>query len=58
MPNQHKTKMIAWHSADSTLKQWIADQATRRGMTVKAFLDLVLADYRAKQDPDTSKDGQ
>ena len=46
MPNQHKSRLIGWNSADPTLKQWIKDRADRAGVTVREYLDGVLSEHR------------
>lgn len=52
MPGKNKTKLIGWHSDDPTLKAWIKAEADRRGMTIREFLDEVLAQYRATRSPE------
>ncbi len=51
MPNQHATDLISWRSKDPTLRQWIRDEAERRGMDQKVLLDEMAAEYREKHDP-------
>lgn len=47
MPNApHKTPLIGWHSTDPTLKQWVKDEASRRGITERELLDEALSCYR------------
>jgi hypothetical protein len=53
MPGQNKTKLIGWHSADPTLKGWVEAEASRRGMSIREFLDGALAAYRASVEPAT-----
>lgn len=48
MPNKHKTRLIGWHSADPTLKQWVKAEAGRRGITEREFLDEALAEKRQR----------
>ena len=49
MTGRNATPLIGWHSADPTLKPWIAAEAERRGITVRELLDEALAAYRAAQ---------
>jgi hypothetical protein len=51
MPNQHKNKLIGWNPTDPTMKQWIRDEAERRGVDQKVLLDEMAAEYREKHDP-------
>lgn len=46
MPNRHKTPLLGWHPADPTLKPWVADRARRAGITVREYLDRLLAEHR------------
>ena len=48
MPSQHKTKVIGWHPEDPTLKEWVKDRAARTGVTIREYLDGVLAEHREK----------
>lgn len=49
MPNApHKTKLIGWHSEDPTLKEWITDQAAQAGVTIREYLDRLLAKERKR----------
>jgi hypothetical protein len=50
MPNQHKTKMIGWHSADPTAKPWVEAEAERRGVPAREILDEALSEYRRKHE--------
>jgi len=60
MPNQHKNPSISWHSDDPTLKPWLENEASQRGVTLREYLDEVLAAHRAlrgmngKQAPETT----
>ena len=52
MPSQHaQPDLISWRSKDPTLRQWIRDEAERRGVDQKVLLDDALAEYREKHDP-------
>ena len=44
----HKNPSISWHPDDSTLKPWIKAEAGRRGITDKAVLEEMAAEYREK----------
>lgn len=50
MPGKNKTPLIGWHSVDPTLKPWVEAEAERRGITLREFLDAVLAGVRAAQE--------
>ena len=53
MPSQHaQPDLISWRSKDPTLRQWIRDEAERRGVDQKVVLDEMAAEYREKHDPD------
>jgi hypothetical protein len=52
MPSQHATPLISWRSKDPTLRQWIRNEADRRGVDQKVVLDEMAAEYREKYDPD------
>jgi hypothetical protein len=43
---RNKTKLIGWHSEDPTLKPWITDRASQAGITVREYLDRLLAEHR------------
>ena len=49
MPSQHATGLISWRSKDPTLRQWIKDEAGRRGVDQKVLLDEALSEYRTRQ---------
>lgn len=52
MPSQHaQPDLISWRSKDPTLRQWIRDEAERRGVDQKVLLDEMAAEYREKHDP-------
>ena len=40
------------------LRAWLVAFAKRTGLSRNAIVSAALEDYRAKHDPDTSKDGQ
>jgi hypothetical protein len=44
----HKNPSISWHPDDSTLKPWIKAEAGRRGITDKAVLEEMAAEYRER----------
>jgi hypothetical protein len=50
MPSQHATSLISWRSKDPTLRQWIRDEADRRGVDQKEVLDEMAAEYREKHE--------
>lgn len=60
MPNQHKTKLLGWNPTDPTLGPWVRAEAERRGITLRAVLDEMATEYRARHDgeQDSSKEGQ
>jgi hypothetical protein len=58
MPNQHKNPGISWHSDDPTLKPWIKAEADRRGLTDKALLDEMAAEYRARRETAPAEDAK
>jgi hypothetical protein len=45
---RNKTKLIGWHSEDPTLKQWISEQAEQAGVTIREYLDRLLAKERKR----------
>lgn len=58
MTGKNKTPLIGWHSADPTLKPWIQARARQCGLTVREFLDRVLAAHRAEHDPVVNRAGR
>ena len=48
MPGQNRTKLIGWHPEDPTLKEWITDQAAQAGVTIREYLDRLLAKERKR----------
>jgi hypothetical protein len=49
MPSQHKNPHgIFWRPGDPTLKPWIENEASERGVTLREYLDEVLAVHRAR----------
>ena len=50
MPNQHATKSITWHPKDPTLKPWIDAEAGGRGITLRQYMDEVMAVHRASRE--------
>ena len=55
MPNAHKNPLISWHSQDPSLKTWILNEASKQGVTLREYLDEVLAAHRARS---TSTDNE
>jgi hypothetical protein len=45
---RNKTKLIGWHSEDPTLKEWIGEQAAQAGVTIREYLDRLLAKERKR----------
>ena len=58
MPSQHPYVPLSWRSKDPTLRQWIRDEAERRGVDQKVVLDEMAAEYREKHDPDPKENGR
>jgi hypothetical protein len=59
VPSQHKTKLIGWNSEDPTLKQWIKDRSVQAGVSVREYLDRLLAEHRRKvEQQETTTEGQ
>jgi len=46
MTGKNKTPLIGWHPSDPTLKQWVKDEASRRGIRQRQLLDEVLEKHR------------
>ena len=58
MPNKHRTPLIGWNSEDPTLKQWITDRAAKAGVSVREYLDRLLAEHRRKVEQQNGKEGK
>ena len=51
----NRTPLIAWHSADPTLRPWIKAEGQYRGITDRELLDEAAALFRARQEGDHAK---
>jgi hypothetical protein len=59
MPNKHKNKLVGWNPEDPTLKQWVTDRAAKAEVTVREYLDRVLAEHRKTvEQQETTTEGQ
>lgn len=55
MPNAHKNPLISWHSQDPSLKPWIENEASKQGVSLREYLDEVLACHRAARETETTE---
>lgn len=52
---RNKTPLIGWHSEDPTLKKWIVEQAEQAGVTIREYLDRLLAKERKRVERQQAK---
>lgn len=55
MTGKNKLPLIGWHSQDPTLKHWLENEASVRGVTLREYLDEVLAAHRANRETAASE---